>query len=264
MGGASAVLDLAAADKQQTTETDAAHDSDASNSHAAADDSPSCSTNDCTGLASVESDSSGCNVDSSGTHNASSTAEAAECSDHQPDSSPSCASQAHSAPESSSHASQVDSNVDMKDTENMTNNTAAGGCNSFAASTSALPGSPDFSNVSNVEMAQHAEASKHTRHAAEASSSGRRPVGQVNRQAAAVGLDTSHLPAILRNEQAWYDNPLAAFLELMQEFFNLQSAHYRLEQDSMRYETSAKSCKHVTCALLMYIFVCSNARTLQR
>ena len=144
----------------------------------------------------------------------------------------------------------------------MTSDTAAGGCNSFAASTSALTGSPD--HVSNVEIAQHAEASKHTRHAADASSSGRRPAGQMNRQAAAVGLDTSHLPAILRNEQAWHDNPLAAFLELMQQFFNLQGAHYRLEQDSMRYETCAKSCKRVTCALLVYMFVCSNARTLQR
>ena len=83
--------------------------------------------------------------------------------------------------------------------------TQHGDCNSFAGNNCVPIGSSD--RVSSLEMAQHAEASKHTRHAADTWGLGSRAAGDISRQAAAVGLDTSHLPAVLHNEQTWYGEP---------------------------------------------------------
>ena len=80
------------------------------------DSSSACSDGDSIELASLNTDSSGyctsssgCSFDSSGSHNARCTAEAAECSHHQADSSPSSGSLTHHAFLPNSSVSQADS-----------------------------------------------------------------------------------------------------------------------------------------------------------
>ena len=56
--------------------------------------------------------------------------------------------------------------------------------------------------------------------------------GELSTHAEAAAESDSLVPAILRNEQAWYENPLAAFFELKGEFFRLRDHYIAIYEDA--------------------------------
>ena len=55
---------------------------------------------------------------------------------------------------------------------------------------------------------------------------------ELSTPAEAAAENDSLVPAILRNEQAWYQDPLAAFLELKGEFFRLRDHYIAMYEDA--------------------------------
>ena len=56
--------------------------------------------------------------------------------------------------------------------------------------------------------------------------------GELSTHAETAAESDSLVPAILRNEQAWYEDPLAAFHELKGEFFRLRDHYIAIYEDA--------------------------------